>query len=236
MNKDPTEDERLYPIKERGGEILDFYPFEGEEWSESYIVSNVKYEISNFRTRTFQRVIDDLLIKLKADIEKQVLLASLQSGIPLVGKDIFKGLRRQMDRYPTELTINLIKEYKEVTNSWHSRYGLLERNDWYLLQQVLFSVEKNILIVLFALNKEFIQHPGFKWLRKSVNALKVKPSNFLERLEKVHIGQLTMRDLQELEKLLIETYRLIERAYPEIDLNEVKQKSMLTRPTNNKQS
>lgn len=45
-----------------------------------------------------------------------------------------------------------------------------------------------------------------------------------------------MRDLQELEKLLVETYRLIERAYPEIDLNEVKQKSMLTRPKNNKQS
>ncbi|WP_308937077.1 DUF4037 domain-containing protein [Cytobacillus kochii] len=223
-------------MKERGGKILDFYPFEGEEWSESYIVSNVKYEISNFRTRTFQRIIDDLLIKLKADIEKQVLLASLQSGIPLVGKDLFKGLRRQMDGYPTELTIYLIKEYKEVTNSWHSRYGLLERNDWYLLQQVLFSVEKNILILLFALNKEFIQHPGFKWLRKSVNALKVKPSNFLERLEKVHIGQLTMRDLQELEKLLVETYRLIERAYPEIDLNEVKQKSKLTRPKNNKQS
>ncbi|MCM3323466.1 DUF4037 domain-containing protein [Cytobacillus kochii] len=156
--------------------------------------------------------------------------------MPLVGKDLFKGLRRQMDGYPTELTIYLIKEYKEVTNSWHSRYGLLERNDWYLLQQVLFSVEKNILILLFALNKEFIQHPGFKWLRKSVNALKVKPSNFLERLEKVHIGQLTMRDLQELEKLLVETYRLIERAYPEIDLNEVKQKSKLTRPKNNKQS
>ncbi|WP_461610919.1 DUF4037 domain-containing protein [Cytobacillus kochii] len=223
-------------MKERGGKVLDFFPFEDEEWSESYIVSNIKYEISNFRTRTFQRVIDDLLIKLKADIEKQVLLASLQSGIPLVGKDLFKGLRRQMDGYPTELTIYLIKEYKEVTNSWHSRYGLLERNDWYLLLQVLFSVEKNILIVLFALNKEFIQHPGFKWLRKSVNALKVKPSNFLERLEKVHIGQLTMRDLQELEKLLVETYRLIERAYPEIDLNEVKQKSMLTRPKNNKQS
>lgn len=70
-----------------------------------------------------------------------------------------------MNGYPTELTIYLIKEYKEVTNSWHSRYGLLERNDWYLLQQVLFSVEKNILILLFALNKEFIQHPGFKWLR-----------------------------------------------------------------------
>lgn len=52
-----------------------------------------------------------------------------------------------MDGYPTELTIYLIKEYKEVTNSWHSRYGLLERNDWYLLQQVLFSVEKNILIL-----------------------------------------------------------------------------------------
>lgn len=86
------------------------------------------------------------------------------------------------------------------------------------------------------MNKEFIQHPGFKWLRKSVNALKVKPSNFLERLEKVHIGQLTMRDLQELEELLVETYRLIERAYPEIDLNEVKQKSKLTRPKNNKQS
>lgn len=58
-NKDPTEDERLYPIKERGGKVLDFYPFEGEEWSESYIVSNVKYEISNFCTRTFQRIIDN---------------------------------------------------------------------------------------------------------------------------------------------------------------------------------
>lgn len=73
-------------------------------------------------------------------------------------------------------------------------------------------------------------------VKESVNALKVKPSNFLERLEKIYIGQLTMKDLQELEKILVETYRLVERAYPEIDLNEAKQKSMLTRPTNNKQS
>lgn len=138
-----------------------------------------------------------------------------------------------MDLYPSALTIHLINEYKEVTNRWHSRYALLERNDWYMLQQVLFSVERNILILLFALNKQFIQHPGFKWLEKSVNELEVKPVDFLQRLEKIHIGQLTMEGLQELEKLLEETYRLIEREYPEVDLNEVKQKSKLIRPTSN---
>lgn len=232
-NKDPTDEERLYPMKERGGEILDFYPYEDEEWSETYMVSNIKYEISNFRTTTFQRIISDLLIKYNGDIEKQVLLASLQSGIPLIGKDIFNDLRRQMDLYPSALTIHLINEYKEVTNRWHSRYALLERNDWYMLQQVLFSVERNILILLFALNKQFIQHPGFKWLEKSVNELEVKPVDFLQRLEKIHIGQLTMEGLQELEKLLEETYRLIEKEYPEVDLNEVKQKSKLIRPTSN---
>lgn len=83
------------------------------------------------------------------------------------------------------------------------------------------------------MNKQFIQHPGFKWLEKSVNELEVKPVDFLQRLEKIHIGQLTMEGLQELEKLLEETYRLIEREYPEVDLNEVKQKSKLIRPTSN---
>lgn len=48
--EEPTDRDRKAIIEQANGNIIDFHPYEDEEWSESYITDNVKLEISSFLT------------------------------------------------------------------------------------------------------------------------------------------------------------------------------------------
>ncbi|WP_152604253.1 hypothetical protein [Heyndrickxia ginsengihumi] len=76
--ENPIDEDRKTPIHYVIGDIIDFYPYEDGEWSETYIMNGVKLEISNFLTRTVQTIIDDVIVAIDTDLDKQCLIATVR--------------------------------------------------------------------------------------------------------------------------------------------------------------
>ncbi|WP_052400716.1 DUF4037 domain-containing protein [Oceanobacillus jeddahense] len=229
----PTDEDRKMPITELAGDIIDFYPYEEEEWSESYVVEGIKLEISSFLTNSIKGIINDVVVSYNPDVYKQCLAAAVYDGVMLSGEELIKQLKKKVSQYPDELSIAMIKEYMFLGNSWTNRAALLHRRDWLMLYKVMTDVQTNIMGMLSGLNKQYVHHPAFKWQKQTLESMSLVPENIFKRLEFVFMGEPSAA-LSELEGIVQEVYRLIQRKYPQINIASVIDRSLFLRPEHEK--
>ncbi|MBM7839796.1 putative nucleotidyltransferase [Alkalihalobacillus xiaoxiensis] len=89
----PTDVDRMGSIETVNGEVIDFHPFEEEEWSESYITEGIKLEISNFLTATVKQLIHDVVSEYDTDLNKQCIVATISEGVVLTGEESMTALK-----------------------------------------------------------------------------------------------------------------------------------------------
>ncbi|WP_371069284.1 DUF4037 domain-containing protein [Sediminibacillus sp. JSM 1682029] len=225
----PNEQDRKNPIEEVDGNIIDFHPYEEEEWSETYITEGIKLEISSFLTDTIHRILDEVITCHDTDLDKQCLAATIFDGVPLGGKEIIDSLKKKVEVYPEELGEAMIRENLDLGNRWSNREALLAREDWLMLYKVITSVQSNIMGMLFGLNRLYVHHPAFKWQKQTLEKMKTAPKNITESLPSVLIDS-PEKGIREIEGILQEVYELIQRTHPEIDLTSVMERTRFLRP------
>ncbi|WP_078597688.1 DUF4037 domain-containing protein [Evansella clarkii] len=227
----PTDEDRINPLTKLKGNILDFYPYEDEEWSETYITGGVKLEISNFLTDTIIKHINEVILFSETNLDKQCIAATVHYGKPLCGDLLIKTLKEKVNNYPKELSIAMIKENLHLGNRWNNREALLKRKDWLMLYKVMADVQMNIMGMLSGLNHMYVHHPAFKWQKQTLELMIIKPEKIVERL-----GSLFLKDpsvsIGELEEILQDVYELIQREHPQLDLSNVINRSLQLRPEN----
>ncbi|WP_338780367.1 DUF4037 domain-containing protein [Metabacillus sp. FJAT-52054] len=226
--EEPSDEDRLFPIQEVQGEIIDFHDYEDEEWSETYHALGVKMEISHFLTRTADSVLGDVVDRSSTDLEKQCLAAAVFNGKCLAGESAFQRLIEKVSVYPESLKLAMITENLELGSRWRNRYALVERQDWLLLHQIFVNVQKNVMSVLFALNETYVHHPGFKWQRQSLGEMNSKPSLAAERMENVFL-QDPKQGLVILEELLKDVYQLVKDECPDLSIDHLIQANQSAR-------
>jgi len=227
----PTDEERKEPIESLGGELLEFHPYEDEEWAETYTVHNVKLEISSFLSSTAQQYIQEVTLNFNPDYDKQVLLASIKDGIPLEGKKSILELKQQIERYPKGLAEVMIQENVELGSRWQNREALVARRDWLMLYQAFVAVEIKLMAILFALNGEYVHHPAFKWQSHALGKMKIAPENSSERFASVLLGN-PRESVKVLEELVRETFHLAHTDYLDVIGTVAMDKALWTRPKN----
>lgn len=225
----PMVEERRQVIKQLGGQLVDFHPYEEEEWAETYVVGDVKLEISSFLTKTIQRIIEEVTQDFDISPDKQCIASAVQYGIALFGKTTVEQFKKTVEHYPLELQEKAISHYIDFGSRWNNRQALVHRKDWLMFYKVVASVQTNIMGLLFALNRQFIPHPAFKWQRKSLALMKLKPENCAARLEEVFFRDPAMA-IKELESIIEEIFGLIQQQLPHIDLSEATRKVSFVRP------
>lgn len=228
----PTEEDRKVSINLVNGRIIDFHPYEEEEWSETYVTNGVKFEISNFLTSTIQKTINDVIVEFDTDLDKQCLVAAVYDGIPLYGEELLRKLKKKVEIYPKELSLGMIRDNIDLGNRWNNREALLKRKDWLMLYKVIVSVQTNLMGILFGLNKLYVHHPAFKWQKHSLEAMKIVPRNIFNRFTSILLNH-PNESVSELEDIIKEIYELIKTEYPSLDLSEAFDKSLFLRPKNN---
>ncbi|MFP3886637.1 DUF4037 domain-containing protein [Priestia filamentosa] len=230
--EDPIDEERKEPIPVLKGTIIEFHPYEEEEWSESYTTQGVKIEISNFLTQTVKNTIYDVVKMFDTNLEKQCLVASIHDGIPLYGKDVVNNLKKTVKVYPKELSEAMIKENIDLGTRWHNREALLAREDWLMLYDVMVSAQVKVMGLLFGINRLYVHHPSFKWQTYSLKQMKHVPYNISNRLSSILLNH-PKKGLPELEYLIQEVFYLIQVEYPHLDLSNIIWKTNFLRPKNN---
>ncbi|PYZ97467.1 cytoplasmic protein [Alteribacter lacisalsi] len=210
----PSDEDRLSAVKELGGELLSFYPYEDEEWSETFKALGLKFEISSFLTITVEKVIREVVIEADACLEKQCLVASIHEGEALAGENAVKRLQMETSRYPAELERAMILNGLDLGTRWHNRGALLAREDWLMLYHVMTDVQQKVMQNLFALNRMYVHHPAFKWQRNSLEKMALKPELTAERMDRVLTAD-PEAGVKELESLFEEVRGLVIKAWPE---------------------
>lgn len=216
----PTDEDRLSPIRKLNGDIIDFHPYEDEEWSETYITEGVKLEISNFLTDTANKMINDVILSFDTDLDKQCIVATVHYGVSLSDDLLINNLKEKVNNYPIELSIAMIKENIHLGNRWNNREALLNRKDWLMLYKIMVAVQTNIMGMLFGLNRLYVHHPAFKWQKQTLESMAITPENIVNRLDSIFLNNPTI-SIRELEIIIQEVYELIKQEHPQIDLSLV---------------
>ncbi|MDE4085855.1 DUF4037 domain-containing protein [Planococcus maritimus] len=225
----PLDEERQQIIHQLGGELLEFHPYEEQEWAETYTVNGVKFEISSFLTETIRQTIHQVTRDLDSNPDKQCIAAAVQHGVPLYGKAAIEQLKKQVEHYPLELQEKVINQYSDFGSRWNNREALVHRKDWLMFYKVVVSVESNIMGLLFGLNRQFIPHPAFKWQRNTLALMDIKPDNCAARLENVFFQE-PSEAIKELEALIEEIFGLVQQELPQIDISSAARKASFVRP------
>ncbi|MEC5425795.1 DUF4037 domain-containing protein [Virgibacillus sp. C22-A2] len=228
----PTEQDRKLSIHTVNGKIIDFHPYEEEEWSETYITQEVKLEISNFLTQTIYKIINDVIVKYETDLDKQCLVASVNDGISLGGEEMISQLKEKVKVYPKELSKAMIRNNIYLGNRWSNREALLAREDWLMLYMVIVSAHSNIMGILFGLNRLYVHHPAYKWQNHSLEKMTIVPKNISSRLNSILLEH-PKKAVIELENIIQEIYQLIQSEYPTMDLYKVMDQTLFLRPKQN---
>ncbi|MBU9673322.1 DUF4037 domain-containing protein [Planococcus sp. CP5-4] len=225
----PSEEERIQIIDQLDGKLLEFHPYEEEEWAETYTVDGVKFEISSFLTETIRQTIHQVIRKFDVNPDLQCIAAAVQHGIALYGDKTVKQLKKEIEHYPPGLQEEVINHYSDFGSRWNNRKALVHRKDWLMFYKVIVSVQTNIMGLLFGLNRQFISHPAFKWQRNSLALMEIKPGNCAARLESVFFQE-PSEAIKELETLIEEIFGLIHHELPHIDLSDAARKAAFVRP------
>lgn len=216
-SQDPDEEDRKAVIREVEGTLLEFHPYEEEEWSETYSVKGVKMEISNFLTKAVESIIQDVVYQFNTCLDKQCLVAAIHDGVCLYGEYTISNFKRKVEAYPKELGLKMIEKNINLGARWKNCQALLAREDWLMFYQVIYAVQTNVMSILFALNHLYVHHPAYKWQNKSLAMMKIKPDNIEERFN--FIARARPKDrLQALESIVADLYPYIKSEYPNIDI------------------
>ncbi|MFC0271471.1 DUF4037 domain-containing protein [Metabacillus herbersteinensis] len=228
----PSDLERLSPIEKVNGKILGFFPYEDEEWSETYLtIENIKIEVSNFLTETIDRYIDDVVKMYEIDYDKQCILASIHFGYSLSGERLISILKNKVQFYPDKLAENMILSHLDLGSRWINRRALLDRSDWLMLYEVICSVQQKLMATLLGLNKLYVHHPAFKWMHHTIYSIDIKPKNLDKRLTNILVGDVN-ESITELEMLVEEVQSLVKLYFPHIEIDEYVQRANFLRPEN----
>ncbi|XLP23832.1 DUF4037 domain-containing protein [Bacillus toyonensis] len=216
----PEDEDRKEPINHIGGKILSYYPYEEEEWSETYLTKEgIKLEISNFLTVTVEKVISEVVEQYDINYEKQCIVSSVHDGVSLYGEEKVNELKGRVALYPEKLAKRMILENLWLSNRWHNRKALLKRKDWLMLYDVICEVQRNVFGVLFGLNKMYVHHPAFKWMPNNAERMTIKPEKLYERMADTLIGN-PENSVQELELLIEEVLQQVHTYAPGVNVDE----------------
>lgn len=215
----PTEADRLRPIAQCRGELIVLEPFADNEWSEEYTVDGLQMDISSFLVTTIETVLDNVLVGGDTAVLKQLRLAGIHHGIPLFGEPIVQQWQARTRTYPDHLQQAMVQKHllHPHIGIWYLQQALLAREDWLMLNQILVEMATRILGTLLALNRTYLAHPDFKWMRETAVSMTIKPPHLEDRLSQIFL-QPPPDAIQTTHQLLLDTLALVEKHLPQLDV------------------
>jgi hypothetical protein len=192
-----------------------------QAWLEQFYLYDMKVEVGHWARNTMDGIVTDVVERYDVSqngllFEKQASASNLQRAVVLYGEDLIKHWQNRLSSYPEELAVSMVQKHLKF-RPFDGQHILTERLEIPYLYENNCAIVRWLLNLLFGLNR--IYHPGFKWTRYWVEEMSIKPSRFFSRLERVFQSDAVSGTL-ELRQLVEETFELVERTLPQIDLKQ----------------
>jgi hypothetical protein len=192
-----------------------------QAWLEQFYLYDMKVEVGHWARNTMDGIVTDVVERYDVSqngllFEKQASASNLRRAVVLYGEDLIKHWQNRLSSYPEELAVSMVQKHLKF-RPFDGQHILTERLEIPYLYENNCAIVRWLLNLLFGLNR--IYHPGFKWTRYWVEEMSIKPSRFFSRLERVFQSDAVSGTL-ELRQLVEETFELVERTLPQIDLKQ----------------
>lgn len=214
-DKLPNENTRKLIVKELNAEY--FYPYNYEANEDNVIVNGFRIDLWHLTVEDEEDAIKGALVDLRTDFGYSNAMDTIRTCIPLLGEEIVYSWKDRAKDYPKELAIKNIKESLQSIDSTQAELYIQRQNST-LIYEHIANLQKNIFLILLALNKLYF--PTFKWMYKSLETFKIKPENIEQRFRDIF----TYPPKEAYENtlfIIMETLDIINEVYPELNASVV---------------
>jgi Domain of unknown function (DUF4037) len=192
-----------------------------QAWLEQFYLYGMKVEAGHWARDTMDNIVIDVVENYDVSqigllFEKQATAFHLQRAIVLYGEDIIEHWQTRLSPYPEELAVAMVQKHLKF-RPFDGQQILTERLEIPMLYENNCAIVRWLLNMLFGLNR--IYHHGFKWTRYFVEEMSIKPPDFFARLERVFQSD-AVSGTHELRQLSEETFDLVEKHLPQVDLKQ----------------
>lgn len=190
-----------------------------QAWHEQFLYRGMKVELGHWTHRAIDGIILDVTERYDTTqhwlmFHKQATVSVLQHGVVLHGAKLMSEWRQQIAHYPEELAVAMVEKHLQF-GPFGSREMLAKRDEIPLLYENNCGIVRRLLFSLYGLNR--IYYPGFKWTRRHVEEMSIKPHDFFPRLLRVFQSD-CVSGTRELRQLVEETFDLVEEHLPQVNL------------------
>ena len=192
-----------------------------QAWLEQFYLYGMKVEAGHWARDTIDNIVVDVVERYDVlqnglVFEKQATASNLQRAVVLYGEDIIKHWQTRLSPYPEELAVAMVQKHLKF-RPFDGQQILTERLEIPMLYENNCAIVRWLLNLMFGLNR--IYYPGFKWTRYFVEEMDIKPPEFFARLERVFQSD-AVSGTYELRQLSEETFALVEKHLPQVDLKQ----------------
>ena len=237
-NQPPTDAERQAAAEAIDGDLGRLFPYDPVEevWSDDYFLgrasrekpkSGVLLEVGHYTVDYVGRTFDAVLRRHDPDAGKLNFVSGIVDSVPLHNSGLVQEWKARAALYPYGLTLAVVRRYAQIDHFWRSEMWLARGENLTMLYESFVHAQQKMLHVLLGLNN--VYYFKFKWLDVVAGRLEHKPPDLVTRLRRVYQVP-PAAGAREVAALVEETYDLIERQLPEIDVDRLRTVFRYRRP------
>lgn len=224
----PTDEARAAAVAGAGGDLHRLWPFAEADraWFDDWFIgrrggvpkSGVLVEAVNMTIADAQTTVEDVIERFDPQIEKQLLVAALCDGVGLAGEDLLTPWRDGARVYPDGLARAVVERHAQIDHFW--RFPMLrDRGNAMQAARATADVHERVLHALLAVNRVYWY--GVKSLESVAQRLAIAPADLLGRIRLAYELDPAERE-EPLAELVEETYDLVERHVPGVDVDRLR--------------
>ncbi len=225
----PTDIERQAVIDQVGADLWAFNSYRhnskwvvNEHWGLEHVtIDSHSYSgtsmisINHLTVAAMEQCLVDVVEQYDTAMEKQVLIAAIQNGIPLYGTELFRRWRAKAALFPDELAIKIVQE-NLYFGPWFCPEAYIGRNDILVLFQHFIVAEQCILRILAALNRLYYISSEHKWMDAFSAMMPIVPPALTLRMKQVFRFD-SLKGWHLLKSLIYETIDLVDEHLPAVN-------------------
>jgi len=184
---------------------------------ESFYFNGFQVDIYHTSINATNTIIKNVLEHHDIQFSKLIHLNVLQNALPIFGESILENWKEQIRAYPNEIAVAIIEKYTQ--RFFMANVPLfIFRKDWTIFYNLIAGYQKNIFIVLTALNQTYFS--GFKSSYQHIKTMQIKPVGILELYDQLYNSP-PNEMWQAMVDLKLKVLKLIEEYYPDVEVKPI---------------
>jgi hypothetical protein len=216
----PGEAARREAIERGGGTVDAFW-----ETEDAWTLDGVPFEVAHVTLAGARATIADAVVRHDPDPGLLLAVSAFATGVPLAGEDVLAELRAAALPYPDGLAGAVVRAHAQIDFLWQLE-AHLERGNPLLAYAWVADAHRRLLHALLAANRVYFF--GFKRLDAVEARLPLAPPRLAARIRETYAERAAMAE--SVQALAEETYDILERSVPDIDVDRLREILRYRRP------